>query len=420
MRIVPILTIFSLLLTLPATGQDFTPSVRLRGDLRIRSEIDSRDFNLSTPPNTFTTMRTRFGLEAFPAEKIRVLVIARDWRVFGTETDAAGSFNTISDGKNVDLHQGYVEVTDFLADGLMLRAGRQELSFSNERMIGGVGWNNIGRVFDGGLLRLEADAVTVDLFGMKVAEVRAYAAAATPGSTAPVRDDGQNFFGLYMQWKAGGGHKVDGYLLHQGNRMQSATGFIDFRRVTAGAYAKGKVGAFLYETEVALQAGERDGADIAAYTLTGLVGRDFPGATVSQIAAGYEYLSGTPAGDPDFKSFDPPYATGHKFHGFMDYFINIPLHTGNRGLTDLLGRVHFSLSERLTAAARYHRLSVAESGGGEGLLGDEIDILAKFQYAQALSFELGLSSFLPGPLMRSRFGGADAGLWGFLATTVTF
>lgn len=420
MRLVPIVLLFSLCCVLRAAGQDFAPSVRLRGDLRIRSEIDSRDFNLSTPPNTFTTMRTRFGLEAFPAEKIRVLVIARDWRVFGTETDAAGSFNTISDGKNVDLHQGYIEVTDFLADGLLLRAGRQELSFSNERMIGGVGWNNIGRVFDGGLLRLKADAVTVDLFGMKVAEVRAYTAAATPASTAPVRDDGQNFFGLYAQWQGGGGHKVDGYLLYQGNRMQSGTGFIDFRRVTTGAYAMGKVGAFLYETEVALQAGERGAADIAAYTLTGMVGYEFSGASVSRVAAGYEYLSGTPAGDPDFKSFDPPYATGHKFHGFMDYFTNIPLHTGNLGLADLLGRLDFRMGDRLTGGAWYHQFRAAQRSGGESLLGHEVDLLLKYQYAKALSFEAGISSFLPGPLMRAEFDGADTGLWGFLATTVTF
>ncbi len=420
MRIVQILAALSFFLTLTASTQDFTPSVRLRGDLRIRAEADSRDFNLSTPPNTYTTMRTRFGLEAFPAEKIRVLVIARDWRVFGTETDATGSFNTISDGKNVDLHQGYLEVGDFLSDGLLLRAGRQELGYSNERMIGGVGWNNIGRVFDGGLLRMEAGSVTLDLFAMKVAEVQAYAAAATPASTSPVTDNGQNFFGLYSQWKAGGAQKIDAYILYQGNRAQSGTGFIDFRRVTTGAYAKGKADAFIYETEVALQAGERGSADIAAYTLTGLIGYGFPGAPLTEIAAGYEYLSGTPAGDPDYKSFDPPYATGHKFHGFMDYFTSIPSHTGNLGLVDLLGRAQFAIGERLTASLWYHQFRTAQSAAGEDMLGHEVDLLAKFQYAKALAFEAGVSSFLPGPLMRARFGGADAGLWGFLATTVTF
>ncbi len=420
MRVVSIIIVFILCLAGAAGAQDFTPSVRFLGDLRVRSEMDSRDFNLSTAPNTFTLLRTRFGLEAFPAQNIRVFVMARDSRVFGTETDASGSFNTISDGKNLDLHQGYVEVGKFLSDDIMFRVGRQELGYANERMIGPVGWSNIGRVFDGGLLRFDLEAVSVDLFGWNVAEVQAYPAAATPASTASVTDNGQNFFGLYTQWKNTGTHKIDIYVLYQGNRVQTSSVFINFKRVTAGGYAKGTLDAFLYETEVAYQAGERGAADIGAYTLTGLAGYAFSNSPLTQVAAGYEYLSGTPTGETDYKSFDPPFATGHKFHGFMDYFTNIPLHTGNLGLTDLLGRVNLKLSDRMTAAAWYHQFRLAESSAGEDMLGHEIDLTAKYQYALALSFEVGLASFLPGPLMRAKFGGADAGLWGYLATAVTF
>lgn len=420
MRVVSTIVVFIVCFAGAAGAQEFTPPVRFLGDLRIRSEVDSRDFNLTSPPNTFTLLRTRIGLEASPAENIRVLVMARDSRAFGTEVDASGSFNTISDGRNLDLHQGYVEVGKFLSDGIMVRLGRQELGYANERMIGTVGWNNIGRVFDGGLLRFNLEAVSADIFGMNVAEVQAYPTAATPASTASVADNGQNFFGLYTQWKNTGTHKVEIYVLYQGNRLQTPSGFINFKRATAGAYAKGTVDAFLYETEVAYQGGERGAADIAAYTITGLVGYAFSGSPLAQVAAGYEYLSGTPAGETDYKSYDPPFATGHKFHGFMDYFINIPVHTGNLGLTDLLGRVNLKVSDRLTAAAWYHQFRLAEKSAGEDMLGHEIDLTAMYQYAKTLSFEFGVSSFLPGPLMRSRFGGADAGLWGYLATAVTF
>ncbi len=415
-------TIAALILCLAGAGvgQEFAPSVRFLGDLRLRAEVDARDFDLSTRANTYTVLRTRFGLEASPAENIRVYVMARDSRSFGTEFDATGAFNTISDMKNLDLHQGYVEIGKFLSDGLTIRLGRQELSYSNERMIGAAQWSNIGRVFDGGLLRLGLDAVSVDLFGMNVAEVQTYPSAATPASTAYIPDNGQYFFGLYTQWKNLGSHKLDLYVLYQGRQLQTSSGFLDFQRVTGGGYAKGTLDAFLYEAEAAYQGGERGAADIAAYTLTGLVGYSFTGSPLAEVAAGYEYLSGTPAGEADYRAFDPPFATAHKFHGFMDYFTSIPSHTGGLGLTDVLGRVNFKISENLSAALWYHHFQLAQESAGENLLGDEIDVTAKFQYAKPLAFDVGVASFLPGPLMRSRFGGADVGLWGYVATTVTF
>ncbi|HLB00735.1 MAG TPA: alginate export family protein [Bacteroidota bacterium] len=402
-------------------GQDFTPSMKFLGDLRVRGEVDSRDFNLSTPPNSYTLLRTRFGLEARPSEKVRVFIMARDSRVFGSETDAAGTFNTISDSKNLDLHQGYVEIGKFLSDEITFRVGRQELGYAGERMVGPVGWNNVGRVFDGGLLNFASGDVTVDLFGMKTAGVHTYAPVATPAATAAAVDNGQNFFGLYTQWKTSGGHREDVYLFFQGNRTQtSAGGFQDFRRITAGGYAKGPMGEFLYEAECAYQGGDRGTSDIAAYMITGLVGYSPPGSTLSQVAAGYEFLSGTAPGETDYRSFEPLYATGHKFHGFMDYFINIPAQTGNLGLRDILGKVMLNFSDRAGASIWYHRFNLAEKGGGGDDLGHEIDITGTFRYSPAVSFEAGFCAFLPGEVMRARFAGSDAGLWGYLATAVTF
>jgi hypothetical protein len=408
------------LAALTAAAGDFQPSVRFLGDLRVRAEVDARDFDLSSAPNTFTILRTRFGVEASPAENIKVFILARDSRVFGTETDATGSFNTISDGKNLDLHQGYVEITKFLYDGLTVRLGRQELSYANERMVGAGGWGNVGRSFDGGLVRFGYDAITADIFGMNVAETEAYPASVTPATVAATHDEGQYFFGLYLQWKAAESHEVNAYALYQGNHLQSGGEFIGFRRTTVGGYAKGSVDAFIYEAEGAYQAGERGSADISAHALTGSAGYRFSGSSLEAVTAGLEYLSGTPSGGTDYSSFDPPYPTAHKFHGFMDYFTNIPAQTGERGLVDFMGRVGLRFGEALTAGVWYHNLRLAEGGSGGDLLGDEFDVTAKYQYAKALSFEAGASAFLPGPLMRDRFGGADAGLWGYFTVFVSF
>jgi len=287
-------------------------------------------------------------------------------------------------------------------------------------MVGPVGWHNVGRVFDGALLRFGFPGVTLDLFGMKTAEVHQYAPVATPAATAPVPDNGQNFFGLTTQMKSAGGQRGDIYLFYQGNRLMTSSGFQDFKRITAGGYAKGTVDNFLYEAEAAYQGGEKGSSDISAFMVTGLVGYSIPGSAFNQVAAGYELLSGTAPGEVDVKSFEPLYATAHKFHGFMDYFISIPSQTANLGLRDLLGRVNLKLSERAGAGVWYHRFNLVEQSPEGDDLGHEIDLVATYRYSDAVDFEAGFSAFLPGEVMRTRFAGADAGLWAYLATTVTF
>jgi len=153
---------------------------------------------------------------------------------------------------------------------------------------------------------------------------------------------------------------------------------------------------------------------------TGVLGYSVAGSVLTQFAGGFEYLSGTAPGESDVKSFEPLYATAHKFHGFMDYFINIPAQTANLGLRDLLGRVFLKFSDRTDVRVWYHRFHQAEKSPVGDDLGHEIDVVGVYRYADAVNFEAGFSAFLPGEVMRVRFAGADAGLWGYLATTVTF
>lgn len=140
--LIPVIAFLAAHSTLFAQG--FTPSYRWLGDIRVRSEVDMRDFNHRTAANTYTLLRTRLGFEAIPLENVRVFIQARDSRVFGEEP------HTLANFRNLDLHQGYVEIKKLFTDELTLRLGRQELAYANERLIGAVGWHNVGRSFDGG------------------------------------------------------------------------------------------------------------------------------------------------------------------------------------------------------------------------------------------------------------------------------
>jgi hypothetical protein len=402
-----------------ALSQDFTPSTKWTGELRMRNEIDRRDFNSSTPSNTYSLLRTRLGLEALPAENVRVFIQAQDSRAFGQEKDASG-FSTSADTKNIDLHQGYIEVKNMFSDRLTLRLGRQELSYGNERLIGSLGWSNTGRSFDGGLAKLNFTDLSLDVFAMNVGEVQSPVSAATPATVSYVRDAGQDFYGFYSTIKSITNHKIDAYVLYQWNRALSAGNSDSLQRFTVGSYIKGTADAFDYEAELAFQGGTIATSDISAFMGTTALGYSFREMILSRITIGYEYLSGTESPGPDFSSFDPMYHTGHKFYGFMDYFITIPTHTGNRGLTDVLLRTSFKFTDAFSGNAWIHHFATAKTVNGESILGQEIDLVASYRYNTALAFELGLAAFVPGPLMRQRFNGSDVGLWGYLTTTAAF
>jgi hypothetical protein len=255
---------------------------------------------------------------------------------------------------------------------------------------------------------------------MNVGEVQSPVSAATPAAVSYVRDAGQDFYGFYSTIKSITNHKIDAYVLYQWNRALSTGNSDSLKRFTVGSYIKGTTNAFDYEAELAFQGGTLAMSDISAFMGTAALGYSFQEMTFSRIAIGYEYLSGTKSGSTDYSSFDPMFHTGHKFYGFMDYFITIPTHTGNRGLTDVLLRASFKFSDAFSGNAWIHHFSTAKTVNGESGLGQEIDLVASYRYNTALAFELGLATFVPGPLMRQRFNGSDVGLWGYLTTTAAF
>ncbi len=378
-----------------------------------------RDFNLRTPANTYTLLRSRLGVEVLPLEDLRVVLQVRDSRVFGQEKDGA-VFSTLADSRNLDLHQGFVEVKKLFTDALTLKLGRMELSYANERIIGAVGWHNVGRVFDGAVVKLTQPSYTLDLLWATLAEVQSYAPAATPPAVRYTQDVGADLFGAYSTLNLFSSFRTDAYVLYHWDRNQTVLGKPDLKRYTVGSYVKGASGALDVEAEVAYQTGSRRGVDIAAYMVTAGVGYSLKNSTLSRLGIGYEILSGTPQTSTTYRSFDSPFHTGHKFYGFMDYFIAIPAHTSDRGLVDLLARATFALRENLTANIWVHHFSYDREQNGEKVLGQEFDFVALYRYNKNLAFECGISVFLPAHLMRARFGGADVGLWGYLSTMVTF
>ena len=393
--------------------------LRWTGEVRVRSELDGRDFRSHTPANAYTLLRTRLGVEISPMENVHVFMTIQDARVFGEERSGS-AFSTIANTKNVDFLLGYARIDDLFADGMSMSVGRMGLSYGNERMIGTVGWNNVGRAFDGVLFRLSDDASTVDLFVTSIGETNVPVNVATPLTVASASDSGGLFSGLYYSLRTESQRQYDVYLLHEWDRRQSTPGDFDMSRFTAGTFLRGVFDQVRYEGEFAFQFGTRQGDNIAAYLLSGSIGYIFGQEGVASVGMGFDYLSGTPLSSSDPSSFEPAFHTGHKFYGFMDYFISIPTNTFGRGLQDMYVELLLKPFAASSIVVRAHNFMLAEPWSGQRDLGQELDVVGIFDYNEHVAFEAGASTFIPATVMRAWFNGADAAWWGYLTTRVWF
>lgn len=394
-------------------------SITWKGEVRVRGEVDGRDFNRKTAPNIYTLLRARFGAEIKPQENIHVIIQMQDSRIFGSEGTGAGA--TTTNTGNLDLHQGIIQIDNFLTTGLSAQLGRMEFSYGHERLIGAVGWNNVGRAFDGGVLRYTWGNNSLDAFVSNVNENQVAPSVATPGAVVAVPEEGLLFSGLYFKSALLPSLHVDAYTLHEWNQKQTVPGYIDLSRVTLGSRVTGEDGSFSCEGEFAYQLGKRQQTDISAFLLTGALTYAFGDFPLASITAGYDYLSGDgPGASSTYRSFDPTFHTGHKFYGFMDYFIAIPQNTDNRGLQDAILKVLFKFDDSWTLSVWGHHFMLARSLTGRRSLGQEIDVVGGVNYTSNLSFEFGVSGFIPAELMRAKYGSGDAALWAYGVTRVWF
>ena len=240
----------ALALMLPAAGwaQSGPLPMKFGGQFRLRYEATSLESY--SPANNgakrrtadLTSLRTRLQAETTPADGVSAFLQIQDSRTSGSEA------STVSNDNLVDMHQAYLDIGKLFGYGLDLRAGRQELAYGDQRLVGPSDWSNIGRSFDGTRLRYGAATWKADLFLTRVKDV------------AGPRQD-QVFSGLYGTCSAVKDHEFDAYLLSReygdGSQLSEAGGAGGLREKTLGLRGKGRMGILDYSGEAAYQFGRK-------------------------------------------------------------------------------------------------------------------------------------------------------------------
>jgi len=396
----------------PAAGGE----ISFDGNVRVRTELDARAFDPDATTRETTDLRVRLGARANLADNGFAYVQIQDSRRFGGTIDGAGTSGTLNHGANVDVHQAYLRIDRFLSQSWGLQAGRFELNLGNERVFGAVGWNNVGRSWEGFDTWVDLGPARVDGFWLKAAE----------RNDADANRD-FDIFALYATLP-GPGVQLGAFFESDAKVAPAVGGNGRLERYDLVAYAKRAYSGFDVEANLVYQLGTQERinaaslaeeADVAAYLVTLEVG--VPIGSRGRVAAGVDLASGDDdPGDDEIRSYDNLYYTGHKFRGSMDYF----LASSPPGLLDAMLRGSFQPAEGWTVKGDFHLFRTAADytdfqGAKTTDVGMELDLQAVTTRVRGVQVEMGASLFLPS----ESFAGTadpDPGLWSYTALTAAF
>jgi len=403
----------------PASAYTFS----ITGQIRHRSEVVGKQVYPGADYVPFHLLRTRIGVAFAPTEDVDVLVQLQDARVFGSEDPTKGRGTLDGSADALDFHQAYFVVGHLFETPLALKVGRQEFAYGNQRLIGSVGWSNVGRTFDAGVVSYRTDKATVDFFTAKL-------------SDSPTSISSQNLHGVYGAFRFEGAPLVDVFVLIDNDTAKlpggEDAGKSKLVRYTAGAFLRGAFGPMDVELEGAYQTGKTAQADslarasIGAYLLSGSLAYTLNRKNNLRLGVLYTRLSGDrDPGDATVRTFNTLFATNHKFYGYMDYF---PRTYSRYGLQDFALRMGVKAASNVTLHVDLHhfaleqRASWIDPAGNrveKQVLGQEVDVTAKVKYNTHFSFVTGASLFLADDLMRQVIG-KETAFQCYLMTMVTF
>lgn len=364
---------------------EFAKKVKLGGQIRTRAEYANGFYQVPTSNATlggatgivgrgkstdddYVMNQTRLWADADVNEHLRVFIQLQDARVFGAEGTTVGFANPGVENSIFDLHQGYFDIKQLFDLPLTVRVGRQEIIWGDHRVIGNFVWSNVGRVFDGGRIMWDTDAIHAETFAVKVDEdglfatdgddssdETAYAAQLAfkklvPGALLELMYIHKNDQDSLANVATGSGYAVPG------------DGPVEIHDI--GARIDGKVPnleAIDYTLESHGQFGDYGDQNQKAWAFAGRVGYTFKDlAWTPRFGFEYDYASGDDdQDDNDHETFDNLYPTNHwqGNYGFIDLLSWQNMH-------DFRWNVKVVPTNKLTVQVDYHYYLLAQEEDG--------------------------------------------------------
>lgn len=382
------------------------PTIKVWGQNRLRLNIEDLSFTADVDPVWFTESRTRIGIAGYKNENAGVKFELQDSRILG-QAPGTLAFNNGTGRYEAGVHQAYFWYKP--CDKGWLKGGRFEVSLHNERLVGAVGWSNVGRTFEGLMAgRNLTDNVGLTLMAVQAAETfngnvdgdgDVLGDPMVYGANVNFAEQGVDLFAIMVN---------DPGMVIWGND-------INFSLWTFGAYSERSFGnGFWYDAMVAMQSGSDDGnVDASGMLLYAKLAKKLDSGF--KLGLGVDYTTGD---DPDtadeVETFNNLFYTGHKFRGMADQFINQPA----QGLMDLSAFASYPVNESWKLGGAFHLFKSTQdlNANGDKNYGNEIDLYAKYRNG-SFNWETGFTTF---SWDEDGTGITESGSWLYSMTTVNF
>ena len=322
--------------------------LRFSGDYRARLEGFTGGAFKPDNSDAYLLNRFRINMMIKPTSWLKFYAQGQDARVWGkNQNPAAPPFQD-----TMDLRMAYMEIGEAEKGVAVLRVGRQELVFGEQRLVGHVSWLNTARTFDAVRATFHYKGYKLDAFASSVVNVK--------DGEFNKRADGNNFHGLYGSMdKLVPKAVIEPYgfwrLSPRLTTETGARGNLDSK--TVGFRWVGKLPMnFDYGTEMARQIGFLGTDDVDAWAGHWVIG--YTAANIHykpRLFGEFNYASGdkTP-GDGKRGTFDQLYPTPHDKYGLADQI-------GWRNIEQARAGVEFKPRPKWALSSSYHSFWLASA-----------------------------------------------------------
>ena len=384
-----LLIIAGALVAVAAMAQDEN-QLTIDAQLRTRGEYNNGAITPRSEgqsPAIFINERARVGV-GFQRDNLELKVAVQHTGIWGQDDINA------SDG-SVAMNEAWAKLK--FGEGWFAQVGRQQLSYDDERILGGLDWHVSGNWHDAVRVGYEAAQDKLHLivgWNQPFANNRGnYYDGPMPYKTMQTvwyhhqfNNDPIGLSLLLMNLGRDGGwqgHSKTRYMQTMGLDLTYKPSPVDIH------------GAFYYQTGK-----QADNDKVSAWMASAKV--DYRIDQVWGVNVGYDYRSGIDFKSDKVKAFDQLFGTHHKFYGFMDYFLrNVPT-----GLQDIQAGLTAQVSPKVNLLLNYHYfLTACDMGDLDKGLGSEIDLQLTAKLKKDVTLMAGYSTMLGTKSMDAVKGG---------------
>jgi hypothetical protein len=401
----------------PSLSEQFNEKLpywlRFTGELRERfTDYTGASFKHNSTDD-YEEQRIRLGMMIQPTSWIHFYTELQDARVFGFDPQLPPYQDT------AQLFQAYAIFGAAEGNGFSLQAGRFQMTYGNNRLIGDSWWTQVSRSFDGVRAAYQKGRFRVDTFATSVVIMRQgvfdhhlegnnlYGAYATAHDVIP-----HATFDVYQFWNLRPSFSVQN--LKSGHLDEWTTGF---RWVGALPYNLD------YRTEMAYQLGTLSTDTIRAWMGHWVGGYTFKESRIRpRLFVEFDYGSGSSnVKDGVDNTFDPIFPSTHDKLGLADQ-------VGWRNIKDLRFGQEFHLARKWSLATSFHdfwlanahdalyptRGSVVASdpAGTDGThVGEELDIQTIYTPTRQTQIGTGYGRLIPGEFLKLTTKGVSYNVW---------